>query len=248
MDKTKLKASEKMNVDVNYKMYTDTIKNKDPDTYSRTLHSYHELLWAKELPNGVFFNLKKSETAPYYFKTTILNSKFIFSSDSIIHSYSRRPSMYEIISKIPKEKIEDFYAVGSTIGGYIIFPANKIDNKPTINMIRGMHPKINDRFDLTLECIRLWYLKIDNPLYNHIERYKDYFNLFIDFKGYVDFFLLNDLVDKKYEKIGFWLPFKDFDGRKPIPMNEDEYNYYMKRVMKFVNLRNVQIKKYVSEL
>lgn len=236
-----------MSINVKFKMYSDSNK-KDPDTYSETLHKYHYLLWEKKLPGGNVLNLIKSGTAPYYFKSPILDNKFIFSSDSIIHTYSRRESMKEIVDKFPESIITEFFDLASTIGGYIIFPANKIDKKLTINQIRGMHPKINDRFDLTLECIRLWYLKIENPLYNHLERYKDYFDLFLDFKGYVDFFLLNDLVDNKYEKINFWLPFENFNSRKPIPLNKEEYNYYMDRVSSFVNARNVRIEKYVSTL
>jgi len=236
-----------MKINTNIQMDIDA-NGKDPDTYSKTLHEYHSLLWNKKLPNGELFNLDKSVSAPYYFKTSILEGKFIFSSDAIIHTYSRRASMSEIVNKIPKENIANFFNIAGTIGGYIIFPANKIDNQPTINMIRGMHPRINDRFDLTLECIRLWYLGIDNPLYKHLERYNDFFNLFLNFKGYVDFFLLNDLVDDKYEKINFWLPFKDFVSRKPVPTNKEEYNHYMSKVMEYVDLRNKRILKYSNEL
>lgn len=231
-----------MNINIAIAMYLDANK-KDPDTYSKTLHNYHYLLWNKQLPNGESFGLKQSNAASYYFKSSILNNKFIFSSDSIIHTYSRRESMQEIVDKFPKEEIEKFFNLASTIGGYIIFPANKIDGKLTINQIRGMHPKINDRFDLTLECIRLWYLEIENPLYKHLERYRDYFELFINFKEYVDFFLLNDMVDEKFEKVNFWLPFKDFNGRKPIPLNEKEYGYYIDRITAFVNARNHRIQK-----
>jgi hypothetical protein len=188
-----------MNIDVKIRMYSDSNK-KDPDTFSETLHKYHGLLWGKKLPNGCFFHLEQALLSPYYFKSSVLNSKYIFSSDSIIHTYSRRESMKKIVDKFSAEIIKDFFDLASTIGGYIIFPANKIDNKLTINQIRGMHPKINDRFDLTLECIRLWYLNNESPLYNHLERYRDYFELFINFRGYIDFFLLNDMIDEKYEK------------------------------------------------
>lgn len=231
-----------MNIDVKIKMYSDSNK-KDPDTFSEILHKYHGLLWEKILPNGCLFDLEKSTSSPYYFKSSVLNNKYIFSSDSIIHTYSRRQSMQKIVEKFPVESIEDFFDLASTIGGYIIFPANKVDNKLTINQIRGIHPKINDRFDLTLECIRLWYLGIESPLYNHLERYKDYFEMFANFKGYVDFFLLNDMVDEKYEKVNFWLPFKDFNGRKPIPLDEKEYGYYIDKITSFVNARNHRIKK-----
>ena len=37
---------------------------------------------------------------------------------------------------------------------YGLFPGNQIGRKMTINAARGCHPRINDRFDLTVECIR----------------------------------------------------------------------------------------------
>ena len=48
-------------------------------------------------------------------------------------------------------------------------------------------------FDLTLECIRLFYENKESPLSFVFQRYIEFFNLFCDFKGYVDFFLLQDL-------------------------------------------------------
>ena len=94
-------------IDIKAKMYTDSA-NKDPDTYSNLLHKYHFLLWNKQLPNGNNFNLVESSAAPYYFKSDVLSNKFIFSSDSIIHTYSRRESMQKIVSNFPSEKINDF--------------------------------------------------------------------------------------------------------------------------------------------
>lgn len=76
----------------------------------------------------------------------------------------------------------------------MLFPGNRINGKMTINGARGFHPQIKDRFDLTVECIRRHYLKEANPLSKTLERYADYFRLFDDFQGFVDFFLLQDLV------------------------------------------------------
>ena len=73
----------------------------------------------------------------------------------------------------------------------------------TINGYRGFNQLIRDRFDLTLECIRLFYLQDKNPLTDVLDRYRDFFNLFTDFKGYVDFFLLQDLVTGDYQSINY---------------------------------------------
>ena len=126
----------------------------------------------------------------------------------------------------------------------IIFPCKQIDRKRTMNCARGMHGKIRDRFDLTLECIRLWYLGQDNPLYVVIERYKSFFELFVDFKGYVEFFLLQDLIDEKTQRIKFWLPYEDFHHQIVVPRDKDEYQLYMESVLSFVKLRNQRIDKW----
>jgi len=69
-----------------------------------------------------------------------------------------------LINKIPSFEMDQFFSTCSTIGGYIIFPAKQVDKKMTINASRGLNRKIKDRFDLTLECIRLFYSKEDSPL------------------------------------------------------------------------------------
>ena len=110
-----------------------------------------------------------------------------------------------IIKLIPKNEIESFFNLGCTIGGYIIFPSNRVDDKMTINGSRGINSKIKDRFDLTLECIKRFYLNEISPLTETLNRYRSFFELFNNFEGYVDFFLLQDLVKEKYSKISYFL-------------------------------------------
>ena len=77
---------------------------------------------------------------------------------------------------------------------------NRIDRKWTINQARGCLRRISDRLDLTLECIRRHYLGLDDPsrLGETLKLYSDFFALFESFRGYVDFFLLQDLVTDDY--------------------------------------------------
>ena len=110
----------------------------------------------------------------------------------------------------------------------------------TINGSRGVNHKIQDRFDLTLECIRRFYLKKNSPLTDTFNRYSSFFNLFQDFKGYVDFFLLQDLVDENYLTIKFWYPFESFDN-PPLPKNVSEYHVYRKNLIKYIHKRNNRI-------
>ena len=76
----------------------------------------------------------------------------------------------------------------------MVFPGNRLDGKLTINGARGLNRKIADRFDLTLECIRRHYLGQPSPLGETLARYRDFLALFEDFRGYVEFFMLQDLV------------------------------------------------------
>ena len=140
----------------------------------------------------------------------------------------------------PKEELDYFSNIRATIAGHAIFPARRIDNKMTINGARGVNHKIQDRFDLTLECIRRFYKQEDSPLKEVLERYADFFYLFDGFKGYVDFFLYQDLVEIDYLSIKFWHPFDDFNT-SPLPTNIEEYISYKDKVIVFLNGRNKRI-------
>lgn len=230
-------------IDTTYNVYDDSYGN-DPDTYSPTLNHYHFLLWNKLLPSGKMFMLEKVITSKFHLKYTSDDNQLLLSSDSIIHPFHYWIRMQPIIKQFDERTILNFHNQGATIGGYIIFPCKQIDRKRTMNCARGMHGKIRDRFDLTLECIRLWYLDQDNPLYVVIERYKSFFELFVDFKGYVEFFLLQDLIDEKTQRIKFWLPYEDFHHQIVVPRDKDEYQLYMESVLSFVKLRNQRIDKW----
>lgn len=225
-------------VDITFNVYSDTPIGKDPDSYSPTLRSYHKFLWSKPLPNGVHFHLADSIPKVLYHKSN--SGEFFLSSDSIGHTYRNVKSMSHIISQIQPAEIQSFFSLCSTIAGYVIFPAKRIDNKMTINGARGINHNIKDRFDLTLECIRMYYQKEMNPLTDTLERYSSFFDLFKSFKGYVDFFLLQDLVEGDYSSIQFFLPFVRFNNQ-PLPNSVDEYQLYKKNMTNFLIARNQRI-------
>ncbi len=144
-----------------------------------------------------------------------------------------------------REEVKSFFKTCSTIGAYIVFPGNKVNGKLTINGARGLNGKIGDRFDLTLECIRLHYLQGESPLSETLKRYSGFFDLFGNFRGYVKFFLLEDLVSECFEKVKFHLPFDDFTS-SPYPSDLGEYNFYKKNVLAFVTARNRRIEGAIS--
>ena len=228
-----------MKIDINFNFYSDTPKGKDPDSYSPTLRSYHKILWSKELPNGSLFKLDDSIPMRLHHKSEL--GEFVLSSDSIAHTYSKIKSTTDIIKKIDSEELEKFISLCSTIGGYIIFPSERINNQMTINGARGVNKQIRDRFDLSLECIRRYYKRENSPLNETFERYKQFFNLFDSFEGYVDFFLLQDLVTGDYSSIKYLIPFESFENY-PLPNDIEEYKQYKYNLSNFVSSRSQRMK------
>lgn len=163
---------------------------------------------------------------------------FVLGSDAITHSYKNQVRKQWLVQQIPNE-VNALFDLGSTIGAFTIFPKNKIDNQHTLNQARGISPWIDDRFDLTLECIRRYYAGQSSPLFDTLDRYSAFFELFQDFEGYCDFFLLQDLIDDA-GKIKFYLPFDDFNTRPQFAGVED-YRMYKKGVMRFIRARNQRI-------
>ena len=232
-------SEQKLPIDTTFNFYSDS-GGKDPDSHSPTLKKYHKLLWSKALPNGEIFTLTDTESNSY------LTYKFdreevALSSDSISNSYRDKKSLSNILKDLTSE-VEKFRNIGSTIGGYILFPAKKIDGKMTINGARGFNQKIADRFDLTLECIRLHYSGKPNPLQEVLDQNSSFFKLFESFAGYVDFFLLQDLVDANYESINLFIPIKQMFESSPLPASKEEYLQYMKSSTSFTAKRNERIK------
>ena len=222
-------------IDIDYVFSRDTPANKDPDAHSPTLKAYHKLLWSKPLPNGRCFQLTDTYPRTYLYHKSDLG-EFFLNSDAITHSYKNTRELAQVLEEVPVDEVDSLYNYGSTIGAYIIFPGNKIDNKMTINGARGCHPRIRDRFDITLECIRLYYLSIDNPLASVLQRYDDFFSLFVNFQGYVDFFLLEDLVADDYSTVRFHIPWECFED-SPLPRSKEEYLEYKENTLKFIRSR-----------
>lgn len=231
--------NEKTLIDINFNFLSDTPLGKDPDTFSPTLRSYHKHLWSKALPNGAFFNLDDTKKNAYLYHQSELG-EFFLSSDSAIHTFTRIPSMAHIISHLNPGEADAFRNLSYTIGGMIIFPANRVNGKATINGARGMHPRIKDRIDLTLECIRRHYHNQTSPLSDSLARYEDFFDLFTDFRGYVEFFLLQDLVAEDFSTIKFFTHFEDFKT-PALPQSLDAYLSYKELTIEFITRRNQRI-------
>ena len=211
---------------------------RDSDKYSPTLQEYHRILWSKPLPNGKMFELTKISNNRLYNKSEL--GEFYLSSDRAIATFSSWVKMKPIINQISAKELDDFIRLTDTIGGIVIWPSNKINGFQTINGARGFNSKIVDRLDLTIECIRCYYLGESSPLYETFKRYDDFFHLFGDFKGYIDFFLLQDYVSEDYMSVKIAKPFDDFRST-PMPKTVDEYLSYMNATAGLIQLRNQRI-------
>ena len=228
--------------DVEFDLRSDTPEGKDPDTYSPTLRRYHRMLWSKELPNGQVFELVPEKRTVYLAHDSDLG-RFVLSSDTIATSHRKR--LNHFYSQLADEENERFHRQGYTIGGTMVFPGVPVNGKQTINQRRGTHREIEDRFDLTLECIRRHYDGESSPLSETIAAYSSFFDLFESFQGYVDFFLLNDLVTASGD-VDFLHPFTEFK-RNHLPDDLDDYVAYRERTREFVRARNRRISAWVAD-
>jgi len=225
-------------IDITYDMRTDA-RGKDPDAASATLRHYHQLLWSKPLPDATTFALETNVGKNYLLHRSELGTHSL-GSDTIVHTLRSFRGMSSILEQVPAEWIEEMVQVGQTIAGHIVFPGNKIGRKSTINGARGFHPRIRDRWDLTLECIRRHYAGSPSPLSATLDRYQDFFALFESFSGYVEFFLLQDHVSADHSQVLFYLPCEDFQ-RSALPVSVDEYRQYYQRTMAYITARAERI-------
>lgn len=225
-------------IDINFD-FREESKGRDPDRWSPTLQEYHRIVWSKSLPNGRLFTLNKTSQNRLYHKSEL--GELYLSSDMAFYGFIRKCHRTEfIVSQVSETEIKNFEKLTlNTLGGTMIWPSIRIENKMTINGARGFNRQIADRLDLTLECVRRYYLEEESPLYEVFKRYSNFFSLFNNFREYIDFFLLQDFIDEQ-EQVKFSLPFDDFK-RSSFPKTIDEYSQYKTHTTDLVNSRNKRI-------
>ncbi len=240
----------KQNIDIAFDFTTDTpgfwdgfwernnglgYCGNDPDSHSPTLRRYHSILWSRELPNGEVMDLKPGFGGDY-----LVWKDFRFASDSITTGfrYERcRGLIDKVVSSMDDYRgwMESVIRRTYTIGGMMIFPKHR----NSINQIRGSNRLIADRWDLTLECIRRYYEGEESPISWCLEQDRRFFDLFVDFRGFVDFFLLQDCVTPDYRKVRMWLDTEL--GEDPLPKDMGEYMAWIRNELKFVECRNQRL-------
>lgn len=205
----------------------------DPDRSSPMLREYHRIVWSGELPNGQMLIL---ENDPYGY----LNwNGMRFGSDSITASFRYRRCRHlleqvEVGMDDYRGFVENYIHAFYTMGGMIIFPRHC----NSINQVRGTDRRICDRWDLTLECIRRYYSGEDSPISWCLEQDKEFFDLFVNFRGYVDFFCLRGCVSDDYSKVNMGLDTELF-VKDPLPGTVDEYMSWIESQYRLINDRTV---------
>lgn len=188
----------------------------------------------------------------YRIKLKVANAEYQMSSDYIGASWA--------IVRLDEEEILEMLSISRTLGGHILFPVGK--KGWTVNQARGMC-RYKDRLDLTLWAIKDWYDRRDKsntPISNAINRYADWFELFLDenkkngFNNFITFFRLEDWVEKKnfipydlvnsdFEKNVFKIleneEFKRFD--KNDKDDKDVYRRYIKNCNELIQKRTMKL-------
>lgn len=177
-------------IDVDYNFFKDTPAGKDPDSRSPTLRRYHRLLWSKPLPDGRPFELHAGRALSPYLVYQTNGTRIVLGSDTIATRHRRK--LHHLYAQLPEKVNDAFLRRSYTICGFMVFPVSA----GSLNQTRGTHPRIQDRWDLTLEAIRRFYDGGTSPLASTIDRHADFFELFGSFKGYVDHFVLGDFLDE----------------------------------------------------
>ena len=246
-----------MDIDVNFDFTNDTTgywsnywgndyifgrSNVDPDLSCKTLFIFHEQLYSRRLPNGDNLVINYSKD-----KNCLVGNGIRFGNDSIATSF--RSSRYAnligaVASEIDdfKSYIENYVHKSYTLGGEIIFPKMV----GSINQMRGCNPYIRDRWDLTLECIRRYYKNEESPLFTTLKNNDGFFKLFVDFKGYVDYFFLQDYVSEDYNEVKFLIETNCFET-DPVPKNVQEYCTWIDKTIELIARRNKRIKDYLEQ-
>ncbi len=226
-------------------------RQRDPDSWHDGLRESHRILWSRPFPSGDAWSF--APVPGWYLKNVEPRanepSEWSIGSDNFATTHTNAlPSMAAAIPGYQNGHLHDF----CTIGGYIVFPNGLAQTRTTqvkprkwsINQARGMERRISDRFDLTLEAIRLYFAGITtrdaNPIGDVLDAYGWFFDSFgkgaEGFQAYVDYFFLNPMVPdgRVVPMYGHALDFGDALPRR----SQSAYNDYLAAQRAAVSDRN----------
>lgn len=205
------------------------------------------------------FDDKNDLVKTFYLTTDYIGAsknkaQFAEGKDKYIDSDLARLSLDEIVAFLNETR---------KLGGHIFlptliqFPGNdkcEKRNVHTLNQAKGFN--LNDRFDLYLLDLNNYYIngKTSESMQPVFDYFSSWLDLFDDFKGYVDFFKLNDFVSDDYTQVINLLTGEYFDkGTKVtpeinvLPKDHDGYLAYAQNTVKIIKKRNELIVDIINE-
>lgn len=234
-------------------------RDLDPDRVNPNLREAHRLLWSKALPGDEVLELSALSWSDYL---TVVSTDDGWSVGSDNFATMHRNALPTFAGAL--DGVRDGHLCQlCTIGGYIVFPNRIRQQRPptinetarpwSINQARGMERhRIADRFDLTLEAIRLSYdghvHRHENPIGDVLEAYQWWFELFgkgaDGFQAYAGFFFLDPWLDNhgRVNPLGsLSLAFE-----QALPRDAAAYREYITAQIALVGVRNELIQRSIA--
>jgi hypothetical protein len=222
-----------MRIDTDRDMRADA-GGRDMDIHSPTLRTYHQFLWSRPLPNGTVLKLDASRSRARDYLVT--QDGLVLSSDSLINSMTAWPRMKKALADVPEKEQEAFRQRASSVAATGLWPKRRGPAGQSINQARGLNRQIADRLDLTIECVRRHYAEDESPLTPVLEDAAQFFDLWPDWRTWIRWWLLDDLVDAK-GRIHWFLPFTEFGREQAWPSTSQGWRAYRDRCVEFIDRR-----------
>lgn len=194
-----------------------------------------EWLNGRTLPDGTILELTRKG------RELVTADGIRLSGDNMVTRFTGRiPGITDALEQKLGEDWETFQQgiirSGWRIGAEILFPRHP----NSLNGMRGFSWQIMDRFDLTLDCIRKFYDGLPSPLTWVLESDRAWFDHFLNFRGFVDFFLLNDWIDSSYQVID------QLGTGNVLPQTVKELEHWLFRMEELTDARCRRIEESVS--
>ncbi len=195
---------------------SDDKNYSDPDATSLELYqALQRIFQNRHFPNGYYISETKITRAYHNYglrwliKNQATQTVLVMNMGADYFGISRK--WVKLLAGFSDGDVRDMLRMARLIGGHMIFPRN-IQNLlsdehtgglPSVNTNRGGRP-MYDRTDLFLLDLANYY--VGQPYRTKaILKFRDFFDLFQSFKGFIDFFDLGVFVNQKYEVVNLQL-------------------------------------------
>ncbi len=210
----------------------------DPCDDSLFLKKSIRKMFSRPLPNGQTMELEETSSGFRW-------NDFRFGIDTVVPSFfstrNRNLSKAYALSETDfRDSVSEYIRETDLLGAYTIYPVHANSLIQCIysnNRIRG-------RWDFVLECVRRHYSGEDSPLYDCMRRDRLFYDLFVDFNGFIDFFYLNDFINSD-GTVKMLLQTELFE-MNPVPRNWDEYKKWFGTNIELVKKRNSRMERSLS--